>query len=132
MQMNSPLMSHLMTARIHKAMSARIEWAAHESERGESRRLDRELAQMHGDWADESNVGAVLNLLLDDYERTRSSSPGAVVPSASATTTPRLEVIEVIAEGLAPASTPAAPPATAARSQQEASQPEVEGVLSRL
>jgi hypothetical protein len=132
MQTTNPLMSRLLTARIQKAMNARIQKVASEGGPGESERLTRELEQMSGGWAAESNVGAVLDLLLDDRERTSASSPGAVVPSASPTTTPHLKVIKVFAEGLDPPSSPAASPASAEQGQHEASQPEVEGVLSRL
>jgi hypothetical protein len=132
MPMNNPLLSRLMTARIHKAMSARITRAADEGAREASRRLDRELSQMSGGWVAESNVGAVLDLLLDDCERANSSTLDAVVSSASTTRTPPLKVIKVYADGLATASSPTAPPASVEQGQQEASQPEVEGVLSRL
>jgi hypothetical protein len=132
MQTNNTLVSRLMTARIHRAMNARIQKAADEGPTEASRRLDRELEQMSGGWVAESNVGAVLDLLLDDCERANSSTPGAVVSSASATTTPHLKVIKIFAEGLAPASPPAAPSASAEQGQQGAGQPEVEGVLSRL
>ena len=130
MQTNNPLISRLMTARIHKAMNARIQRAADEGDAMESRRLHGRLERLPGGWAAESNVGAVLDLLLDDCERANSSTPGAVVSSASATTTPHLKVIKVFAEGLAPASPPAAPSASAEQGQQGAGQPEV--VLSRL
>ena len=153
-----------MAARIHKAMNARIQRAADEGTIEESRRLDRTLGQMRGGWAAESNIGVVLDLLLDDGERTisshasvfekrldrleavahkeavayatltgddwvmadeESSSPGAVVPSASARTIPHLKVIKIFAKGLAPASSPAARPASAELAQGEASQSEV-------
>lgn len=129
MQTNNPLLSRLMTARIHKAMNARITRTADEGTTEASRRLDRKLEQMSGGWVAESNVGAVLGLLLDDCERANSSTPGAVVSSASATMTPPMKVIKVYADGLTPASSLAAPPASAGQGQQEASQPEVEGVL---
>jgi hypothetical protein len=131
MPMCKPLTYRLMTARIHKAMNARIQQAADEGDTAESRRLDGMLAPMGGGWADESNAGAVLDLLLDDCERTASSTLVAVVPSTSAPI-PDLKVVEVIAEGLAPPSSPAVSPAWAGQGQQEASQREVEGVLGRL
>jgi hypothetical protein len=131
MPMNKPLTYRLMTARIHKAMNARIQKATDEGDAAESRRLDGMLAPMGGGWADESNAGAVLDLLLDDCERTNSSTFVAVVGSASATI-PDLKVIEVIAAGLARPSSPAVSPAWAGQGQQEASQPKVEGVLGRL